>query len=344
LVGAIVLAVPVYFLTNSDKPQTPIKQSAKMSPQMEAFSKLTPQKQQFVKEAYILGRNLYVQGKQALAAEQFRKIHDILRDGYEDSLSLASECQAQAEQEANRLAVEREMQEAAQNRVIVSENLRKCRPIAESSFDESVLRTCLAPTYERDPGNPEIQKDIDKIKDRVAARDAKNASSRAFAARIAKGRELFAKAEAIEKRGDNDGAVDAYKAHLAANMPDPDNLRAISKKKVGFIEGNKASSIASYMSAAELAFVNHDYKSAINNINKIKGLDPYNQQAAELNGRINREKDQKLREIYEDSILNEGLGQIDQAKANWKKIIEIDHPDGIYYKRAKNKIRSLGGL
>ena len=344
LVAAIVLAVPIYFLTNNDKTQAPIRQAAHLSPQMEAFAKLPPPKQQFVKEAYILGHNLYIQGKQALAAEQFRKIHDLLKDGYEDSLTLATDCQAQADQEAQRLQIEQEMKQAAQNRFTVQNNLRKCTPIADRTFDESEFRSCLAPTYDLDPNNSEIGQGYAKIKERVALRDAKNASARAYSSRVAKGRDLFAKADAMEKRGDSDGAVDAYRAHLNANMPDPDSLRAISKKKVGFIEGNKASSIASYLAAAETSFVNHDYKSAINNINKVKGLDAYNQQAAELNGRINREKDLKLREIYEDSILNEGLGQIDQAKANWKKIIDMDHPDGVYYKRAKNKIRSLGGM
>ena len=163
-------------------------------------------------------------------------------------------------------------------------------------------------------------------------------------AKVARGEALFREAEAIEKRGDNDSAVDAYRKHLAANLPDPKGLREISKKKVGIIEGNKAASIKAYLAAAEQAFVNKDYKSAISNVNKVKGLDPYNQEAAELNSRINREKDQKLREIYEESILNEGLGQIDQAKANWKKIMDTDHPDGLYYKRARNKLKAIGGL
>lgn len=309
----------------------------------EEFQRLPPQKQQFVKEAYILGRNLFMQSKQALAAEQFRKIHEILKGGYEDSLALAAECQAQADQEANRRLIEREMQEAAQNKVIVMQNLEKCRPIADRTFEAGELRSCLAPTFERDPSNPLINDFLARVAARNSERDLKLSNQRAYAAKVARGRSLFANAETVESRGDGDAAVEAYQAHLAANMPDPDGLRAKSLKKVGAIKATKASSIASYMQVAETAFVNHDYKTAVSNINKVKGIDPYNTDAAELNGKIQREKDAKLREIYEESVISEGLGQLDNAKLNWKKILEMDHPDGLYYKRAKNKMRAFGG-
>ncbi len=342
LIAAIVLLPVLYFATNDSKPQA-AKAVKQLSQGAEAFARLTPQKQQAIKEAYILGRNLFMQGKQALAAEQFRKIHEILKDGYEDSLSLAAECQAQADQETNRRIVEREMQEAAQNRVVVIENLKKCEPIANSTYVEGDLRTCLAPTYERDPGNPTISDYVARVQKRIADREQKQANQKAYASRVARGRELFAKAETLEKTSDPDSAVEGYAAHLAANLPDPDGLRAKSQQKVGNLKAAKASNIVTYMQSAETAFVNHDYKTAINNINRVKALDPYNTPAAELNNRIQREKDQKLRDIYEESVINEGLGQIDQAKTNWKKILEMDHPDGVYYKRARNKMKAFGG-
>ncbi len=342
LIAALVLLPVIYLLSDDSKPKQ-AKVAKQLSQGAEAFSRLTPQKQQLVKEAYILGRNLFMQGKQALAAEQFRKIHEILKDGYEDSLALASECQAQADQEANRRIVEREMREAAQNRVIVIENLKKCEPVANSTYNEGELKSCLAPTYELEPNNPTIGDYIARIQGRVAAREQKSANAKAYAAKVARGRELFAKAEVSEKGGDADTAVEKYRAHLAANLPDPDGLRVKSLQKVGSLQATKAASIASFMQTAETAFVNHDYKTAVNNVNRIKSLDPYNTAAAELNNRILREKDQKLREIYEESVINEGLGQIDQAKTNWKKILEMDHPDGVYYKRAHNKMKAFGG-
>ena len=342
---AILLIAPVAYLIldNGHQPQMAKKAVKTVQPGGEAFNRLTPQKQQLVKELYMLGRNLFMQGKQASAAEQFRKLHDVLKEGYEDSLALASECQAQADQEANRRLVEREMQEAAQNRVIVIENLKKCEPIANSTYNEGELRSCLAPTYEREPGNATIAEYMIRVSNRVAQRDQKSANAKVYSGRVARGRELFAKAEAIEKRGDNDSAVEAYVSHLAANLPDPDGLRAKSTKKISELKANKATMIAGYMQAAETSFVNHDYKTAVTNINRVKALDPYNTPAAELNNRILREKDQKLREIYEESVINEGLGQIDTAKTNWKKILEMDHPDGVYYKRARNKMRAFGG-
>jgi pSer/pThr/pTyr-binding forkhead associated (FHA) protein len=345
LICIILGAVGFYFYDDSNQ-KSPTKQNSKttvQTPQQQAFAKLPLQKQQFVKEAFILGKNLYIQGKGAMAAEQFAKIHEILKDGYEDSLAMAQECAAQAEQEIRRRQIEEDMKQAAANKLVVARNLDECKKIADRTYDESELRTCLAPSYNLDPTNPTINEYINKVQVRVAERDLKQQKGRAYAASIARGEALFRDAEAIEKRGDNDAAVDAYRKHFNSPYPDPKHLKEISRKKAGIIEGNKSASIKSYLAAAEQAFVNKDYKSAITSINKAKALDPYSAEAAELNSRINREKDQKLREIYEESILNEGLGQIDAAKANWKKILDTDHPDGLYYKRARNKLKAMGG-
>lgn len=345
LIALIVGALGYYLFSDNSQPS--VKKPAadkELSPQEKAFAKLPPAQQQFVKEAYILGQNLYIQGKGALAAEQFAKIHAILKEGYKDSHAMADECEAQRQQELNRLEVERQMAEAAQNKVIVTENLAKCKPIADRTYDVQELMVCLQPTIEREPMRPEIGQWKAMIEERVAQRDAKALSAKNYAAAVAAGEKLFKQAEDVEKSGDTDGAVDAYKKHYLSKYPDPKHLKEISRKKAGIIISAKYASIQSYMDAANAAYINKDYKTAINNINKVKGLDPLNNDAAELLGRINKEKDTKLREMWEDSVLCEGLGQIDQAKAKWNEILKTDHPDGIYYRRAKNKMKSLGSL
>ena len=69
-----------------------------------------------------------------------------------------------------------------------------------------------------------------------------------------------------------------------------------------------------------------------------------NVHASELNGRYRREINLKMREIYEEAVINEGLGAVDNAKDRWRKILESDHPDGEYYKKARNKLKSYGNL
>lgn len=341
LIAALLLAVPVYFLM--EEPEQPKKKPKSEVAANDPFSKLTPQQQQQVKELMVLGRNLFMQGKQALAAEQLRKLHAVLPTGFENSLAIAKECEDQEAIEIARKAVERELQQAAENRVIVDENLRKCEPMANQTMIEGDLRACLAPSYERDPANPRIDDYINRVKARVAEQEAKLTRQKGYAASIARGKALFANADRLEKQGDLDSAVEAYGKHVVSNFPDPENLKAISRRKISSMQANKTAAIAKYLDAAQLAFTNQNYPVAVNNINKIKGLDPQNSQAAELNANIQKQKNQKLREIYEESVINEGLGQIDNAKVNWKKILEMDHPDGQYYKRAKSKMKAFGG-
>jgi pSer/pThr/pTyr-binding forkhead associated (FHA) protein len=341
LIAIIVIALPVYFLM--DQPEKPKKKPKVEANANDPLSKLTPQQQQQVKELMVLGRNLFMQGKQAMAAEQLRKLHEILPTGYENSLAIAQECAEQERIENARRAVERELQQAAENRVIVDQNLKKCEPLANQTMNEGELRTCLAPTYERDPANPRLEDYLNRVRARIAERDAKITNQKNYSASVGRGKALFANAERLEKQGDLDSAVEAYGKHVSSNFPDPENLKTISRKKISSMQANKSAAIAKYLEAAQLAFTNQNYPAAVNNINKIKGLDPQNMQAAELNANIQKQKNQKLREIYEESVINEGLGQIDQAKTNWKKILDMDHPDGQYYKRAKSKMKAFGG-
>ena len=339
-IAALLIAGAVYFL--QDEPPPPPKKKVEAAAN-DPFSKLTPQQQQRVKELMVLGKNLFMQGKQALAAEQLKKLHEILPTGFENSLAIARECEEQAIIEDQRRAVERDLKIAAENRVIVDQNLRQCEPLSNTTLNESELRACLAPTYERDPSNPRIEEFLHKIRTRVLERDAKLEKQKDYASAVAAGKRLYANAERLEKQGDLDGAVEAYGKHVGSRFPDPENLKAISRSKISSMKANKTAAISKYLQAAQLAFTNQKYPEAVNNINKIKALDPQNEEAAELNANIQRQKNAKLRSLYEESIISEGLGQIDEAKKKWKEILETDHPDGQYYKRAKNKMKAFGG-
>ncbi|RYZ77000.1 MAG: FHA domain-containing protein, partial [Proteobacteria bacterium] len=113
IIAALVLAVPVYFLM--EEPEQPKKKPKAEAASNDPFTKLTPQQQQQVKELIVVGRNLFIQGKQANAAEQLRKLHAILPSGFENSLAMAAECEEQERIEQARRAVERELQQAAEN-------------------------------------------------------------------------------------------------------------------------------------------------------------------------------------------------------------------------------------
>ena len=53
--------------------------------------------------------------------------------------------------------------------------------------------------------------------------------------------------------------------------------------------------------------------------------------------------------LYQEGVLEESYGNVDGgesrkgAKDRWKKILEMDIPDGEYYKKAYIKLKKYGG-
>lgn len=345
VVLASVLAFGAILYLALDEPAKAPKKAKTTLAINDAFGRLGPQAQQQVKELYVLAKNQFMLGKRALASEQLRRLHEILPEGYENSLAMAEECRAQAEQEANAKLIQEEMKRAEENKRIVETNLRQCEPISNRTSNEAEVRSCLKDTYDRDPGNPIAQSYIERVQRRVQEAQAKQANARDYSGRVARGRALYDKALDIDQKGVNPfAAMDAYKKHINSNFPDPDGLKAKSQANLNTIQGRLSSSIEQYLKAADEAYAAQKYKEALNNIKKAKNIDPKNSRAAQLNANISKELNVKLREFYEDAVIYEGLGKLDEAKAEWRKIMELDHQDGEYYKRAKNKMKAYGGF
>lgn len=342
IVAAILIPTVAFLAMEDDKKPTKPPSGTNMSPAGEAFNRLSPQKQQQVKETYILAKNLAMQGKQALAADQLKKLHELLPDGYENSVAIAQEIDEQARVQRNLQEVEEEMKKQAESRRIVEKNIRDCEKIAKATFDINQLNTCLAPTLERDPSNQMLSEYQLWVQRRVEDRNARAAQSRDYQERIARGRSLFSKAEGLKSSGDIYGAIDTYRRHIASDLPDPGNLKAKSNAAVqGLLKDISAKSDQS-IQAAEQAYAAQNLKEALTQIRRAKEIDPKSERAAELNGKYRRELNSKLKEIYEESVINEGLGALDEAKNRWRKILETDTADGEYFKKAKSKLRSYG--
>ena len=306
------------------------------------FAKLTPTNQKVVKETYVLAKNLFMQKKLALAADQLAKIHTILPEGYQSSLAMAADCQDAAILEENLRFIEEQKKKQEETNRIISDTLAKCDRLAKSTLDPEELRTCMAPALERAPGDPRVVELQQKVDRRIAERNQDLQNARNRNAAVAKGRALFKKAEAYERGGQDLDAIDTYKSYLSRGFPDPDGLKESARKNMLSLTQRLSSKVDDALHSADSAFGSQNYKEALTLIKKAKALDPLNEKAAEMNARFRRELKAKLKELYEESIITEGIGDVEQAKTKWKKILEMDLPEGEYYGKAKSKLRSYG--
>ena len=341
IIAGVLLTVVVGFL--SFEGEKPKPKGGPMATN-EAFYRLSPKQQQTVKENYVLAKNLMTQNRYALAADALIKIHELLPDGYEGSKSMAEECGA-AKHQADMLGqIEADKKRAEENRRIVERTVRECNRRYGHTMLLRELNECLGPAVERDPENAEMRSLITKIEQRIEQKSISERNQREFASRVAAGRELHQKALRLEQKGEWHDAIEAYKRHMKAGLPDPGGLVGVSRNNMMTLTKNLDAKIEEYLKGAEAAAAAGNYPSAFEQIKKAKAIDSQSERAAEMNAKYRRELNVKLKELYETSVISEGIGLVDEAKTRWKQIMDMDSPDGDYYKKARSKLKSYGAL
>ena len=129
---------------------------------------------------------------------------------------------------------------------------------------------------------------------------------------------------------------------MKASFPDPDGIKDIATERVRTLRGGIDKEVSRRLASAERKFNDGKHKEAYIDVQKAKKVDPQNPKISELTDRIVRDLNAQLQAIYSDSVLEEGLGNIESAKEKWRKMLEIDRPDGEYYRRAQSKLRQYG--
>ena len=308
------------------------------------FTKLSPKQQQFVKETFILAKNLYMQGKMVSAGEQLVKIHELLPNGYENSIAMAQETSAQLEQERRLKILQEQQRREEENRRIVQRTVAGCTPLARKSTNLDDLRRCLAPAIELNPEDDGVRNLLGIVERAIERKKEQDAIAAKHQELIREGKKLFEEAEELEKNGEFVDAIDAYKVHLDSTFPDPNRLKDKSQRNIMAIQKRLSTCVDDALREAKEAYGQQKYKEAFAGVAKAKACDSKNEEAATLNKKMRDELRVKLKEIYEESIISEGIGDIEQAKSRWKKIIDIDHPEGDYYRKARNKLRNYGAM
>ena len=336
--AVLIPLVGIMMLFGDDKPSKP-QPKANM-----AFEKLSPKQQQQVKETYVLALNLYMQSKLALAGGQLQSLHQILPEGYENSIAMAAECEKQADIERTLREIEDQRRRQEEIRRTVEKTIRDCEPISQKSSQIDEINRCLRAALDLDPENSMVKELIGRVQRRIEQKRLSEIEKREFAARAAKGKALFQRAQALELESEFLDALEAYRKHAASPYPDPEDLKEISQRQIISLTKKMGSRVEESLKAAEAAFALGKFREALDNVMRAKRYDPTNQRAAEMNAKFRRDINMKMREIYEEAIISEGLGSVPDAKARWQKIIDTDHPEGEYYKKARNKLRSYGNF
>lgn len=346
IVGAVLILVLAFLF--SEEPQDTNKPKAG-STQSDPFSKLTPAEQTLVKQNYELANNYFRSGKYELAAQEIQKVLDKVPN-YLNSVEISrlaaeairlSEMQKEnARIEAAKAAQEQEILKQAE---ICSKKISPDVTIAE-------IEDCISPVIAFNPEHPKLVELKQAAEMHTLAREEKERQKEQYNNLVGQLSGLFRSAENLEKKGQNLEAIAAYKKVVDSRLPDPNGLKNKASSSISRIRKMMSSKTARFESEATKYYQAGNLKSAILTLRKAVAVDPTNEEVKErINIYVNELKKQMM-VLYQEGVLEESFGNVDGgesragAKDKWKKILQLDVPDGEYYKKAYIKLKKYGAL
>lgn len=350
IVGAVVLLAVAYLFSGESKapPAQPGQLVAPGSPQ-EMFNKLAPEQQALVRQRYKDAKNLYMQGKYQLAQDEIIKIQNVIPE-YEDIREierLSKEAIFIQEQQRRQEQIEiakAEAEEKIQKQVVV------CQKKITPTITASEMEDCLSPVLQFNPEHPRILDLKSQVDMLTAQREAKEAERAAYQSLVAKMRGLYGWAQGVHKKGKPLDAIAAYEKVVDSKLPDPSGYKGQAQRNIASIRQMMNSKTASLQAEAEKQYQSQNLRGAILSLRKARSLDPTNDELPDRIERYTTELRKQMMTLYQEGILEESFGNVDGgeskagAKDKWKKILDLDIPDGEYYKKAYIKLKKYGAL
>lgn len=350
IIGAVLLLLVAFLFSDDDSsgPKTANPGIAAGSPQ-DIFNKLTPEQQSLVRQRYKDAKNLYMQGKYQLAQDEIIKIYDLVPD-FEDIKEierLAQEAIFIQEQQRRQEQLEVARQETEEK---ILKQTAICKKKINPSISMEDLDECLASILEFNPEHPKIMELRSQVEAIEIQRGAKAAQRRAYNSQVAQLENLFEKAEGVHKNGKPLDAIAAYQKVVVSKLPDPKGYKSKSKRSIASIKKQMNEKASTLQAEAEKLYQASNIKDAVLALRKAKVVDPNNPDIPDKIDRWTLELKKQMMVLYQEGILEESFGNVEGgesksgAKDKWKKILEMDIPDGEYYKKAVIKLKKYGAI
>jgi pSer/pThr/pTyr-binding forkhead associated (FHA) protein len=307
-----------------------------------AWDGLSPEKKNIVKDSFALARNLYVQGKYALCQTELRKVHDLVPQ-FENSKELEQFCDQGLELVRRQEDLDRQAREKAAIEAKISGYVEDCKGklSATSTVDET--RVCLAAAIEMAPEHPFVVEMLHTAQMHEEERKFLKNQQAAEQAKVARGNAVFAKAEAVVKNGDLLKTIAALRHYLTTNFPGDGEHKSRARRELAAAESELAAKIGGFLQQCKAFAEKGQMKDAFYACDKAVAEDKSNKEAIETRDKMKAKLHKDMRPIYEDSVLEENMGNVDTAKEKWKKIVSDDVEADDYFTKAKSKLNKYQG-
>lgn len=308
------------------------------------FEKLSPDKQALVRQAYQLARDLFTTGKYELARQKIDEIHGIL-PYYEDSKEMVKQIDIaiQVQRDREKLIVQQEDEQ--RRREQVEKVLVGCRDMLvkkQASVTVADLELCLQPAIEIDPNNFEINNLKAQLEQILTTRKLQEAQGAEYKKLVARRKRMYDRARNHEVKGRLLSAIGAYNLVVMSVLPDPNGLAEKSRKKIGYLMRTIGKRQAELVAMANEEYKAGNRRQAVVLLRKALRVNPNNGEVEDLANKMIAELRKDMQGKYQESILEESVGQVEPARKKWQEIVKGSVPGEEYYEKAKAKLKKYG--
>ncbi len=339
--GAIALVIIIGLFLFSDGPKR--GDNSNHSASGSKFDRLSIAQKQLVADSYNLANNFLLQGKYANAQAQLIKISDILgEEAYQESRRLMAQCQTALDNEGKIAKIEIDRKRAEEVTKRLSEILFRCNKISQTANAEQVINQCLEEAINLDPGNEEINVQKDRVRKRLSDASERANQKADYRARVERAREMYNHARSLESKGELLLAIAAYEKLAATSLPDPEDRKKEAQRKIASIRQSLSQKAEEYIRSGQRFAEQNNLKSALSELIKAQKIDASNSKVNSMIKKYRGDLDNQLQDLYGEATIYEGNSRLERALEIWKKIVDLDRPDGEYYRKSKSKLHTYG--
>ncbi len=353
LIAVIVIGGAFFYLENSKQDSAPQNSSQGQGNPNDPFNKLTKEQQTLIKQSLKLAENYYDSDNAEFSKTELIKIKDAFPDYEKSSLGKKiRDLDEKAEQKIYvrvRLAEEearaKAKAEQEQEIVRVTEECKK-KLNANTTVDE--MNTCLSPVIGYDPQNTAIVALQEQVEKMEVDRKVQAEQRGIYEEKIRQLRQQYFKAEKVEKSGSLLAAIDEYKKVVNSSLPDPDSLKHKAQRNIAALKSGINSKTSVLVQKSQKLFEERKLKEAIQLMRQVRQINPVDEEVPEKIEFYVRELRKDMKVMWDESIIEENYGKIMSDENNtgavskWKKILELDIPDGEFYHKAVTKLKKYG--
>lgn len=350
ILGAVAFGVVIMMVFSGGSGKEENSKSTSMKAN-DPLAKLTQEQKTMVKHHYQLAENYLAQQKWSLAKGELDKVKEILPETYRQyertkDLENNAEQGLLNEQEIEKLEAQQAQQKLQQEKITTQ--VAECRKLINPNITKDQIEACLQPALQLNPEDSQIKQLKGMVEQIVTERLMSTEKKKEADHQAAQLRILFQKAEREERSEDYIAAIATYQAVTKSSLPDRENLKSRSHRQINNLKGQMSSKTQRYLAEADKNVQSQHYKEAILTLRKAKKIDPNNPELDEKIDNYVRELKKQTLVIFQEGILEEGFGNIEGsegkpgAKDKWKKVLELDVPDGEYYQKARQRLKKYG--